>query len=135
MDGEGHPGVLRVIRRSHREAIDIERPAAEEACNPCQNTGLVLHYYGDGVPHAQSSELKISFRESAYIFSRWLIWDSSHHSSSRISLMVAPAGTMGETFSAGLTMKSMTVGRSDARAALITGSTSDGFVARRPTAP
>ena len=74
---DDHPGQTVFFRRPHRNAIDVESPAAEQAGDPLQYAGLVIDQDGNRMPAARSS----------------------YDSPINISSIVLPCVTIGYTFS------------------------------------
>src|SRR3954469_1192167 len=121
-----HAREVRVLRRAHGEGLDVEPAAAEQGRDAGQDTGLVLHEdrermasHGVGPPQTWSSP-KTGRTSRA----------------DRMSLLLAPAATMGQTWASWPTTKSMTTGASlIAMAFSITASTSSLLSQRSPTQP
>ncbi len=108
-DDERDPARPLLLGRTDREGLDVEAPAAEEARDPREDAGLVLDQDRERVP--------------------------LHSWPPIISLIAAPAGTMGKTFSSRSTRTSTTNGPSWSRAASRAARTSAGSVTRTPSIP
>src|SRR3990170_577030 len=139
-----------------RYGLDIEPPAAEQPGHPRQYAEFVLYQYGYDMFHSlsfimdQGNRVAVLFgpREPCRrhrnadtvglvhnYFTAFNFFSAFFSSPKIISWMAAPAGTMGNTFSYRSITKSMNTGRLILSASSNTGTTSDGFSARRPTAP
>src|SRR5664280_2735302 len=117
VDHDRHAREVRVFALADGEALDVEAPAGEQAGHPGQHAGFVLDEHRQGVLHG---------------FAPFVLRDALPPISSVIDW---PAGTIGNTFSSGEILKSITVGRPLSMAARSASPTCSGSVTRRPLAP
>src|SRR5690606_23504573 len=116
-DHDGHAADLGVLRRTHRERVDVEPTPAEQARDPGENARLVLDKNGQCVAGHQSSRSHAGARSRAVVMRSLLV----------------PAGTIGHTIASRCTWKSITTGASLSDMAFsITASTCSRLSARRP---
>src|SRR5512136_1682255 len=109
-DDDGDPAHVRLLAGTDGEALDVEPPAGEEARDPGEDPRPVQHEDREGVGlHRGCPPI--------------------------ISLMAAPAGTMGKTFSSRSIRKSMTKGPSVAIAVFKASLTSSTDSTRIPSTP
>src|SRR5262252_76276 len=125
-----HPGDLVVLRRAHRQRVDVEAAAGEQPRDADEHAGLVLHKNRQRMPARACLLLPQAHR--------WLAHSVTSQSGamSRATLMsslLVPAATMGQTMASRCTTKSITTGRSwISMACLTTASTSAAFSQRSP---
>src|SRR6185369_6281194 len=104
-----HARPFRIERFSNRDRLDIETASAKQTNDTRELAGLISNYDGKCVAHK----------------THWTI----------MSRELAPAGTIGNTFSSFETTSSNTATPGCAKAAARTLANSDGFCARKPAAP